>query len=483
MIKIICIITIIYLLLGSAALYIARRHYSKLYGMRQVVMNRIVLDYEVKDSGEKDSEEKDSEEKDSKEKDSDYRFNLDEYRSEFSGNAVPDEVEFIELSRAADSGEATDNNIDKKLGRNTQKSGGSEYVRPIYDTEQNLKGFLRFGYNSRDIKFTVGMAGVILLISYFGLILFIIIGYRNVIKPFNTLSEYPERLAKGYLGEGIPENKSRYFGRYIWGMNMLKDEMNYKDKTLNAMEKDKQTMIISIAHGIKTPLSNIKLYAEAIERGIYHEDKKPNEKDAETALKISENAEKVEMLVKEIMDSSAKPEVDIKSVITTFYLEEIESIIRREYTGRMEMLHIPFEIKCENNPMITSDRDGIVRILFQLLENAIKYGSGQGISVYMGRQDEDLLFSVKNKGQVLSEEETAYVFKSFWRGSNAKNIEGQGIGLYVSRRIAESLGGDIFMKSWEKKCEKEGDKEVEKEDVKESIKEGIMEVTLILPMI
>ena len=243
---------------------------------------------------------------------------------------------------------------------------------------------------------------------------------------------------------------------------MLKDEMSQKDKNLNAMEKDKQTMIISIAHGIKTPLSNIKLYAEAIERGIYHEDKKPNEKDAETAKKISENADKVETLVKEIMDSSAKPEVDIKSVITTFYLKEVEEIIRREYANRMEMLHIPYEIKCENNPMITSDKDGIVRILSQLLENAIKYGSGQGITVYMGRQDEDLIFSVKNKGDILSEEETAYVFKSFWRGSNAKGVEGQGIGLYVSRRIAESLGGDIFMKSWQK--------------------EGEMEVTLILPM-
>ena len=82
------------------------------------------------------------------------------------------------------------------------------------------------------------------------------------------------------------------------------------------------------------------------------------------------------------------------------------------------------------------------------MENAIKYGSGQGITVTMGRQDEDIYFTVKNKGNVLSEEETAYVFKSFWRGSNAKNVEGQGIGLYVSKTMAECLGGDIFMKSW-----------------------------------
>lgn len=440
-IKLICIITFIYIILGLAAVFITRRHYAEIDGMRQVVMNRIVLDCENNISEL------------SSDKSSEYSlvqsFNLDEYRNEFGKKAVPDRVEYIGLSGVTESGADIDGT-------------GLEFIRPVYDTEQNLKGFLRFGYDSNDMKFTIGMAGVILLISYFALIIVIVIGYRNVIKPFNTLSEYPERLAKGFVGEGLPESKSRFFGRYIWGMNMLKDEMSQKDKTLNAMEKDKQTMIISIAHGIKTPLSNIKLYAEAIERGIYHEDKKPNEKDAETAKKISENADKVEILVKEIMDSSAKPEVDIKSVMTTFYLKDVEEIIRREYANRLEMLHIPYEIKCENNPMITSDKDGIVRILSQLLENAIKYGSGQGITVYMGRQDEDLIFSVKNKGEVLSEEETAYVFKSFWRGSNAKDVEGQGIGLYVSRRIAESLGGDIFMKSWRK--------------------EGEMEVTLILPI-
>ena len=112
--------------------------------------------------------------------------------------------------------------------------------------------------------------------------------------------------------------------------------------------------------------------------------------------------------------------------------------------------------------MNTSDKDGIFRIISQLIENAIKYGSGQGITISMGRQDEDVIISVKNKGNILSEEETAYVFKSFWRGSNARNVEGQGIGLYVSKRIAESLGGDIFMKSWES--------------------ENITEVTLIIPI-
>ena len=244
----------------------------------------------------------------------------------------------------------------------------------------------------------------------------LLIGNHLMVRPFHTLSEYPEKIAKGRLAEGIPQSSSGLFRKYIWGMNMLKDEMSRKDRSLRAMEKDRQTLIISIAHGIKTPLSNIRLYAEAIERGIYHEDKKPNAGDAEKAEKIRQNVEKVEVLLKEILDSSAGAETDYRPVIGSFYLKEILDDIRKEYSGRMELLHIPFETVCENNPLLSSDRDGIVNILSQLLDNAVKYGSGQGISLHMGRQDEDVIFSVKNKGNILSEEECAYVFKSFWRG-------------------------------------------------------------------
>ncbi|MBP5608445.1 MAG: HAMP domain-containing histidine kinase, partial [Lachnospiraceae bacterium] len=148
--------------------------------------------------------------------------------------------------------------------------------------------------------------------------------------------------------------------------------------------------------------------------------------------------------------------------ITTFYLHELMDLVNEEYRGRMELLHIPFETVCENDPLICSDKDGLYKVTAQLLDNAVKYGSGQGISLHMGRQDEDVIISVRNKGNVLSEEETAYVFKSFWRGSNAKGKEGQGIGLYVARKIAERLGGDIFMRS--------------------HVQEDTTEVTLIVPM-
>ena len=411
-------------------------HYRTENGMRNVVMNRMIMDLEAcVQEGKSITADQ-----------IDLYISMDSYRQEYKKKDIPDKVIYYSLE---------DLSIDLT-------DSGAEYLRPVRKEDGILIGYLQFIFESGNQRFTYEMTYFAIVISYFAIIILVLICYYAVLKPFNSLSEYPERLAKGRMGEGIPESKSRFFGKYIWGMNMLKDEMGLKDKNLSTLEREKQTLIISIAHGIKTPLSNIKLYAEAIEKGIYHEDNKPFKKDAETAAKIGQNVEKVETLVKEIMDSSVKAETSYTPTVTTFYLKELLELTKKEYSGRAELLHIPFELKCENNPLIASDKDGIFRIISQLIENAIKYGSGQGITISMGRQDEDVIISVKNKGNILSEEETAYVFKSFWRGSNARNVEGQGIGLYVSKRIAESLGGDIFMKSWES--------------------ENTTEVTLIIPI-
>ncbi len=431
----IALITLFFLAVSFIIFPLIKKHYDNENGMRYVVINRMAAEAQAAADDCRN-----------------ITIDLEAYRREYGKKAVPDGVVYTDLSELSAPGEIA--TVTDPLA--------SEIICPIKGTDNSLRGFLRIIYATKDIRFTQTIAAAVLLISYIIIITVTMIGYRLMVRPFNTLSEYPEKIAKGRLDEGIPESRSHLFGKYIWGMNMLKDEMSLKDKNISAMEREKQTLIISIAHGIKTPLSNIRLYAEAIESGLYHDDKKPDKKDAETAVKIKQNVDKVEALVKEIMDSSAKVDVDHKAVITTFYLKELKDMVKKDYASRMELLHIPFDIVCENDPLLTSDKDGIYKVISQLLDNAVKYGSGAGISLRMGRQDEDVIISVKNKGNVLSEEECAYVFKSFWRGSNAKNKEGQGIGLYVSKKIAESLGGDIFMKSW--------------------ASEDTTEVTLIIPM-
>ena len=65
----------------------------------------------------------------------------------------------------------------------------------------------------------------------------------------------------------------------------------------------------------------------------------------------------------------------------------------------------------------------------------------------LDKDAEGYYFSVRNKGKLIDESELPYLFKSFWRGSNAENIEGSGIGLFEAREIAKRLGGDVYVKA------------------------------------
>lgn len=94
--------------------------------------------------------------------------------------------------------------------------------------------------------------------------------------------------------------------------------------------------------------------------------------------------------------------------------------------------------------MLSGDPDRALEVLQNLIENAIKYGDGNKISISFDREDECQLVSVHNGGCTLSDSELPHIFDSFWRGSNAGSNNGSGLGLYICRTLMRKMNGDIF---------------------------------------
>jgi len=232
---------------------------------------------------------------------------------------------------------------------------------------------------------------------------------------------------------------------------MLGDKISYDKKHINRLVEERQTLLATIAHGIKTPIANIKLYATAVETGLYQKDGLPNEKDAEIAVKINNNADEISKLVQEMIQSSMEGLVDFEPNPESFYSTEIKEYLEEEFANRLDVLKIPYVIDCENKTLVASYKNGIVRIMSQLLENAIKYGDGTGIYIQIEKQEEGHYFIIRNNGKPLSDTEIPYIFNSFWRGSNAESIEGCGIGLYEAKQIAKRLSGDLFARCTQNK--------------------------------
>ncbi len=361
------------------------------------------------------------------------------WENEFGRNSVPEEVRYYSIDDA--------------------KGNYSQLIRDgsVWTLSENgvVRGFLVFTFkDTSDIR-TLIISEAVIGLSFVISVAFFIYIDRKVIMPFNRLSDYPERIAKNENADALPESKNRYFGRYIWGMNMLRDRLSGDTKKLRKLEKEQLTLVSTIAHGIKTPVANIKLYSEAIKSGLYRPDGIPDEKDAEVAGKITKNADDITELVKELLDSASRGVVVFEPSIETFYLTEIEEFIKREYDNRLSVLRIPYRIEMKSKVMINSDKNGICRIITQLLENAIKYGDGCGITITVDKNEDGYIFSVRDIGSRIPDSEMPYVFNSFWRGSNAGNVEGNGLGLYEAAFIARKLGGDIAVRYLEESEETE----------------------------
>lgn len=261
---------------------------------------------------------------------------------------------------------------------------------------------------------------------------------QNILKPFSEITELPYELSKGNLTIPLKENKNRFFGKFIWGLDMLREKLEESRQAELELKKEKKTMLLSLSHDIKTPLSAIKLYSKALSSGLYKEP----EKQQEVYLSINAKADEIEKLVSEIMKNETEDIIAFDVKESEFYLSEVIDGIRAYYSDKLENTSIT--IDTYKNCMLSGDPDRLTEVLQNIIENAIKYGDGRHISLHFSDEEDCRIITVKNSGCSLDASELAHIFDSFYRGTNTGSKPGNGLGLYICRQLTRAMGGDVF---------------------------------------
>ncbi|MCR5293498.1 MAG: HAMP domain-containing histidine kinase [Eubacterium sp.] len=263
---------------------------------------------------------------------------------------------------------------------------------------------------------------------------------KKVIGPFDKMTSLTEELAKGNLSTPIKEDKSRFFGKFLWGMDMLRE--NLEDSKYRNLEyqKEKKTMLLSLSHDIKTPLSAIQLYSKALSEGLYETE----EKRQEALGGILTKTEEIKKYVDEIHKLSREDFMELNVNMGEVYLKDVMDGIEAYYRDKLSVLHTELIVENYDNVLLSCDKDRLVECLQNLMENAIKYGDGKSISVSFSEEEDCRLITVSNTGCSLKESEMANVFDSFYRGSNTDNIQGNGLGLYIVKQLMQKMDGDAF---------------------------------------
>lgn len=308
--------------------------------------------------------------------------------------------------------------------RRTQETTGTIY-KVIYTQTDNKTLILM----------NVGM-GIMFLLSVF---LVMYIG-KKILKPFHRMMSLTEELAKGNLSVPIKAEKSKFFGRFLWGMDMLRDNLESSREKELELQKEKKTLILSLAHDLKTPLSAIRLYNKALSENLYD----TPEKRTQVYAGIDKNVTEMEGYVTEIMAASREEFLNLTVEMGEVYLSSVMEYINAYYTDKLSNLHTVFEVESYLDCLLCGDSNRLIEVLQNIIENALKYGDGKYITISFSTEEDCCLITVKNSGCTLKEDELPHLFDSFYRGSNVGNAKGSGLGLYICRQLMHMMDGEIF---------------------------------------
>lgn len=361
----------------------------------------------------------------------------------------------IYLMRSGDSG--TYRVEAKRLADRIEETGSTDisgfpHLTGVYSGEQLYRSdehyliieaggkLYRVEYTTEGRNRTVCAVNCVLTALFLLILILLVYIRRNIIVPFGRLNTVPQELAKGNLAVPIPEEKSRLFGKFTWGVNLLREKIEGDRQKELSMQRDKKLLLLSLSHDIKTPLSAIKLNAKALARGLY----KDEEKRRSAAESINSRADEIEHFVSEITKAASEDFMEFEVTQGEVFLSSILRRLSDRYAQQLAVSGTKFTIDRFDDCILSCDPDRLAECLQNLIENAVKYGDGRQIELSFDKMDGCELITVSNTGCSLEEKELPQIFESFHRGSNAENVQGNGLGLFICKRLMSLMGGEIY---------------------------------------
>lgn len=328
---------------------------------------------------------------------------------------------------------------------NIQKYNGDSFYTTDSDyTIREIHGVLyRFDYVTEtkpdycQLLIPVNLLTGILILLFLSVMIWI---RQKILLPFTQLTEIPYELAKGNLTVPVRENKNHLFGRFLWGIDLLRENMEAQKQRELALQKEKKTLLLSLSHDIKTPLSAIKLYSKALSKGLYPDPRK----QLEITENINAKADEIESFVAQIIHASREDFLDFHVEMGEFYLSVLLKQISDYYREKLSLIRAELAVMEYSDCLLKGDPDRSVEVLQNILENAVKYGDGKILEISVGKEEGCILITVRNSGCSLPPEELPHIFESFWQGSNADTTKGSGLGLYICRQLMHRMNGEIF---------------------------------------
>lgn len=287
-----------------------------------------------------------------------------------------------------------------------------------------------------------GVTGVFAIIT---LIVFVLL-LRIHSKHKHAAAEL-RRALQGNLKMRLLTKGGRVWKEVIFAVNELIDRLEKVEIEASRSQAARKKMLSSISHDIRTPLTSLIGYLEAMKDDIAASGQEKQE--YLEILSAKSNALKV--LIDDIflMAKLDADELPMKEEALDFGETARESII--DVLPEINRRGIKLKVLIPEEPCnIVADRQSVARIIGNIVTNALQYGGeGKVLGVVLAETSHTYELLIWDRGPGIPKEELAYVFERSYRGDQARSMlsGGSGLGLAIAKALAEKNGGTIWAES------------------------------------
>ncbi|MBP1565619.1 MAG: HAMP domain-containing histidine kinase [Oscillospiraceae bacterium] len=257
----------------------------------------------------------------------------------------------------------------------------------------------------------------------------------TVLRPFEKLTGFAERIANGDFDLPLNYERTNYFGKFTWAFDCMRREISSARACEKEAIENNKTVIASLSHDIKTPVASIRAYAEGLEAGM---DATP-EKRAKYLSVIMRKCDEVAALTNDMLLHSISDLDKLKMNPTEFELCGFIKEAVSEISARNNIhLNLPAYFID-----INADRNRLTQVFENIVSNAAKYAKTD-VEISAAKTDKGAEITFRDFGKGIPDEEIPFIFDKFYRGNRIEKENGAGLGLYIVKYVVTQLGGEVY---------------------------------------
>lgn len=260
--------------------------------------------------------------------------------------------------------------------------------------------------------------------------------HLTIVRPFRKLKGFAERVAGGNLDIPLEMDRQNLFGAFTESFDIMRSELKKARLAEAQAQQSKKELVAKLSHDIKTPVASIKAVSEvglAVTK---------SGKDRANYVQIIGKADQINTLVTNLFTATLE---ELQQLTVT--PENIESRRVKAMLGNADYLNrasVPDMPDC----LIYADGLRLQQVFDNIFANAYKYAKTE-IAVAVSQTENHILVEIEDFGGGVPAEELPALKEKFKRGSNAENIEGAGLGLYISDYFMKEMDGELSIENGE----------------------------------